>query len=155
MYRSAHVGNPAFPPPFGVVAMLSRILAVSVMSVIGSGFLSADYARAAAKDAKEDAKAASEKPKSKPKAKSVARKGEARLTLPAHYRDVVTEDQRKEVATVFAKYNTKLAKLKAEIKSLTTERDQALEALLSKEQKEKLAQIKGAAKNRRAKPPAK
>jgi hypothetical protein len=127
--------------------MLSRFLSVSVMFLIVLGGVSADFARAAAK---EDAKLASEKPKLK--AKPGAKKIETRL--PPHYGDVVTEDQRKEVAGVFAKYNAKLAKLKAEIKSLTAERDTAMEAMLSAEQKEKLTQLRSSAKEKRPKPPA-
>ena len=130
--------------------MLSRILSVSAMFLIVSAVISADVARAAAK---EDARAASEKPKAKSNAKPVAKKAETRL--PAHYGEVVTEDQRKEVASVYAKYNAKLAKLKAEIKSVTAERDTAIEAMLSAEQKVKLAQLKSGAKEKRPKPVAK
>jgi hypothetical protein len=69
--------------------------------------------------------------------------------LPPHYGDVVTEDQRDKIATVYAKFNTKLAKLKAQIEEVSAERDNELEQLLTAEQKEKLAKIKEEAKAKR------
>lgn len=133
--------------------MFRGILSVTAVFLVGLCVISAEMPQAVAKD---DAKAAGEKPKAKAKAngkakaRPAAKQHEARL--PALYRDVVTEQQRPEVAALLAKYNGKLAKLKAEIKSLTAERDQALESLLSGDQKAKLAQLKAEAKTKRAKP---
>ena len=73
------------------------------------------------------------------------------LRLPPHYGDVINEDQRDKIAAAFAKYNTKLAKLKAEIKTLSAERDKALEDLLTADQRTKLAKLKEDAKAKRAK----
>jgi len=61
----------------------------------------------------------------------------------------VNEDQRDKIATVYAKFNTKLAKLKAQIEEVTAERDNEIEQLLTAEQKEKLAKIKEEAKAKR------
>ncbi len=137
--------------------MFRGILSVSVMLLMGLGVVSSNLVQAAAK---EDAKAASEKAKPKAKAKArpnaKAKKAANKETrLPGFYREVLTDEQRPQVADVFAKYNGKLARLKAEIKSLTAERDQAVEALLSDSQKARLAQLKADAKSKRAQRPPK
>lgn len=134
--------------------MFRGLLWVTAMLLIGVGVGSANLTQAIAK---ESAKPAGEKPKAKAvekakgkaKAKPAAVRKEARL--PRFYHEVVTPEQRDAAARIFAKYNNKLAKLKADIKSANDEREQALNSLLSDSQKAKLAQLKADARKKGAK----
>jgi hypothetical protein len=122
---------------FGIVG---ACLAVANQPAIGKEKAEAKKVEAKAAEAK------SEIVKTEKKKDAVKKSGNR---LPPHYGDIVNEDQRDKIATVYAKFNTKLAKLKAQIEEVTTERDNELEQLLTAEQKEKLSKIKEEAKAKR------
>jgi len=77
------------------------------------------------------------------------------MRLPVYYTSIVTEEQREKIATAYAKYNAKLAKLRAEIEEITTERDAAMEEMLTPSQRTKVAELKEEAKAKRQKTAAK
>ena len=122
------------------------VLWVSYAVVLGSVLTVANLSAFAAD--KTDGKTPETKVKTDKK--TVAAKKD-RLRLPPHYGDVINEDQRDKIAGAFAKYNSKLGKLKDEIKTITAERDKALEDLLTADQRAKLAKLKEDAKTKRAK----
>jgi hypothetical protein len=66
--------------------------------------------------------------------------------LPAYYSKVISQDQREKVLGVNKEYNTKITKLRDDLKALVAARDAALESLLTAEQKEKLKKLKAEAK---------
>ncbi len=70
--------------------------------------------------------------------------------LPAYYKDVVDEAQRKKIYEIQAKYKVKIDVLAEEVKSLQSQRDKEIEALLSPEQKTKLAKVKAEADKKKA-----
>lgn len=82
--------------------------------------------------------------KTQKEAKEVEEKEPAKR-LPPYYKDVVTETQRAEIYKLQEQYNNKISVLAEEIKKLQAERSTAIEALLTPEQKKKLADIKAAA----------
>ena len=62
--------------------------------------------------------------------------------LPLHYKGLVTDEQRQQIYKIMADYAPGLADLRAQLNRLTKEQDQKIEALLTPEQKQKLAQLK-------------
>jgi len=70
--------------------------------------------------------------------------------LPAYYKDVVDEAQRKKIYEIQAKYKVKIEVLSEEVKSLQAQQNKEIEALLSPEQKEKLAKVKAEADKKKA-----
>jgi Spy/CpxP family protein refolding chaperone len=97
--------------------------------------------------------AAQETPKTTPPAaKADGKKADKTAgRLPAFYKSVVTEEQRQQIYKIMAEYAPKLADLRAQLSRATKEQDEKIEALLTPEQKQKITQLKVAAKvNRRA-----
>jgi Spy/CpxP family protein refolding chaperone len=99
--------------------------------------------------------AAQETPKTTPpaaKAKADGKKADKTPgRLPAYYKGVVTDEQRQQIYKIMAEYAPKLADLRAQLNRATKEQDGKIEALLTPEQKQKITQLKAAAKvNRRA-----
>jgi len=123
---------------------VSGVLLVPSTSVVGEDKAEVKPAAAAKKPDKKAQKQAGKKAD-----KKAAGAKQASPRLPRHYGDVVTEDQRERIATAFAKYNAKLAKLRSEIKAMTAERDQTIEGMLTAEQKSKLAKLKADAQAKR------
>lgn len=70
--------------------------------------------------------------------------------LPAHYKDIVTPDQKAKIYQIQDIYRDKIDVLTAQIKTLQAERDAACEAVLNAEQKDKLAKAKAEAAAKRA-----
>ena len=124
------------------------VLGVAVDRTVNAAPDTPATAEKAAKEKTEAEKPAAEKPK-KAKPEKSAKKPAGQL--PPYFSGVIDEDQRDKVVSTYAKFNTKLTKLKDEIKTLTADRDKALEDLLTDEQKAKLAQLKADAKAKRAK----
>lgn len=124
--------------------ILSGLVFTGSIVVLALPGMAKDKAEAKAKAAAKDAEPAKAENKKKTEAKSA-------LRLPPYYGEVITEDQREKIAAAYAKFNAKIAKLKEDIKSTTAERDQALEALLTDEQKARLAKLRDDAKAKRAK----
>ncbi len=77
--------------------------------------------------------------------------------LPNYYTHVVDQKQRIAIYQIQAEYAQKLAALKAQLEAMTKERDTKVAAVLSPEQRKKVAQLTAAAKAKRAqkKKPAK
>lgn len=79
--------------------------------------------------------------KADPKAKAGA-KQKAKGRLPAYYRDVVTDEQRDQVYAIQAKYAKQLEDLQGQLDAVKAKQNEEIEALLSAEQKEKLAKVR-------------
>lgn len=83
----------------------------------------------------------------KPDAKK-ARKTTSRL--PMYYAQIgLSDKQRADVLKTLDEYAAKLAELRAQLEALTKERDEKVQAVLTPAQREKLQQLKAAAKNKR------
>jgi len=65
--------------------------------------------------------------------------------LPPYYKTVVNEEQRQKIYGIQEKYKDRLAALAEQVKKLQAERSAEIEALLSAEQKQKLADAKNTA----------
>ncbi|MBC7852211.1 MAG: hypothetical protein IAF94_02150 [Pirellulaceae bacterium] len=75
------------------------------------------------------------------KAKAGA-KNKAKGRLPAYYREVVTDEQRDQVYAIQAKYEKQLGDLQSQLESVRAKQNEEIDALLSAEQKEKLAKLR-------------
>ena len=69
--------------------------------------------------------------------------------LPTYYASVVDQEQRAKIYQIQDEYAPKIASLKAELESLTTERDTKVAAVLNAEQRAKVEAMKAEAKNKR------
>jgi Spy/CpxP family protein refolding chaperone len=96
--------------------------------------------------------AAQETPKATPPAAKADGKKADKATgrLPAYYKGVVNDDQRQQIYKIMAEYAPRLADLHAQMRQATKEQDDKIEALLTPEQKQKIAQLKAAKPNRRS-----
>ncbi len=65
--------------------------------------------------------------------------------LPPYFKEIVTEEQKTKIYALQEEYNEKISVLAEEIKKLQAARTAAIEALLSPEQKQKLADARAAA----------
>jgi hypothetical protein len=70
--------------------------------------------------------------------------------LPLYYKDVVTDDQKKQIYSIQDEYKPKLNALKEQLKALTAERDAKLDALLTADQKTKVEAKRAEAQAKRA-----
>ncbi len=93
----------------------------------------------------QDAKKADSKAKVGAKQKNKGR-------LPAYYKDVVTDEQRTQIYAIQAKYEKQLTDLQSQIDAVKAKQNEEIEALLSAEQKEKLAKKKAGKKGDGEKP---
>ena len=80
--------------------------------------------------------------KDKEGAPAAKKKADPKGPLPAYYGDVVSGEQREKIYAVMAKYKDKIAKLKQEVDALEEERNKEVEAVLTPDQKEKVAKAK-------------
>ena len=83
----------------------------------------------------QDAKKADNKAKAGAKQKNKGR-------LPAYYKDVVTDEQRDQIYAIQAKYEKQLTDLQSQIDAVKAKQNEEIDALLSAEQKEKLATVR-------------
>lgn len=83
-------------------------------------------------------------------AKEPAEAKKATGRLPLFYREVVTPEQRDKVYQIQAEYQPKLAALSKQVAALTKEQNEKIDALLTPEQLQKVAQLKAAAAAKRA-----
>ena len=90
--------------------------------------------------------AAQEPPKTTPSAEKAERKKAEKLTghLPPYYKGLVNDDQRQQIYKIMADYAPKLGDLRAQLIRTSKEQEEKIEALLTPEQKQKLAQLKAA-----------
>jgi len=102
---------------------------------------------------------AQSKSTAKAAAKPAAAAGEeapakAKGRLPAYYKDIVDAKQKDKIYAIQADYNTKIDALEEQIKTLTAERDSAVENILTADQKVKLKKAREEAAAKRKKPEA-
>ena len=89
-----------------------------------------------------------EKKAEKPKAS----KKEAKGRLPAYYKDVVTADQRTKIYEIQQKYAAQIEDLQSQLESVRKKQTEEIEALLSKEQLDKLTALKAESDAKKKKP---
>lgn len=77
--------------------------------------------------------------KADPKAKAGAK---AKGRLPAYYKDVVTDEQKDQIYAIQAKHAKQIDDLQSQLDAAKAKLNDEIEALLSAEQKEKLAKVK-------------
>lgn len=65
--------------------------------------------------------------------------------LPAYYKDVVTDEQKDQIYVIQAKYEKQLDDLQSQLDAVKAKQNGEIEALLSAEQKVKLAKVKAEA----------
>ncbi|MGI8981521.1 MAG: hypothetical protein ACR2FY_20030 [Pirellulaceae bacterium] len=106
-----------------VLATLASTLVVTAISLTSIG---------------QDAKKADNKAKAGAKNKAKGR-------LPAYYKEVVTDEQRDQIYAIQAKYEKQLADLQGQLDAAKAKQNDEIEALLSAEQKEKLATVRAEA----------
>jgi len=87
-----------------------------------------------------DAKIENKKKRAKPRGR-----------LPAHYRNVVTPEQRKSIYEIQAKYAAQIKALKDQITALKAKQSTETEAVLTDAQKKKIAELVTEAKAKRKK----
>ena len=71
--------------------------------------------------------------------------------MPANYGKVIDEKQREQIYGIQEEYGPKIEELKKQLETLTTERDEKIDALLTPEQLKKIDDLKAEAKAKRAK----
>jgi len=97
--------------------------------------------------------ALAQKPAAKAKGAAAAEAPEkVKGRLPPYYKDIVDEKQKTQIYTIQADFNGKIAALKEQIDKLETDRDAAVENVLSAAQKTKLKVAKEAAAAKKKKP---
>lgn len=69
--------------------------------------------------------------------------------LPAHYAEVVDEKQRAAIYAIQQEYAERIKQLRLQLDAVTKERDQKIAAVLTPEQKDKVAELAEAAKAKR------
>jgi Spy/CpxP family protein refolding chaperone len=82
----------------------------------------------------------------KKEGESKGKKKEARGRLPAGYGDLVTDEQRDRIYSIQGKYADQIAGLQKQLEDLRDKQTAEIEAVLTAEQKAKLAQARAAKK---------
>jgi hypothetical protein len=80
---------------------------------------------------------------------SPAKAKKFRGRLPAHFSQVVDEEQRKAIYAIQEEYSTKIDSLKAQLEAMTQERDGKIAAVLTASQREKIESLKTTARAKR------
>lgn len=83
------------------------------------------------------------------KPKKAAKREAQRGHLPPYYRDVVDDKQRETIYGIQQQYTSKIDALKAQLKTLTDERDAKVAAVLTPAQQKKIAELQAEAKKKR------
>lgn len=81
----------------------------------------------------------------KASAKEAKKAAKSSARLPAHFRSVVTEEQRQKIYAIQKDYEAKIDPLRRQVQSLTDEQEEKINALLTPEQKQKIEALKAAA----------
>ena len=71
-------------------------------------------------------------------AQEPVKRASPRGRLPAHYKDLVSPDQKEEIYAIQGKYNGEIAELEAKIDKLKEQRDAEVERVLTPKQQERL-----------------
>ena len=85
----------------------------------------------------------------KPAVKEEAKTGKTKGRLPPYYKDVVDEKQKAEIYKVQVSYEEKIDDLKIQLEKLESDRDAAVEKVLTAEQKEKVNLAREAASGKK------
>jgi hypothetical protein len=88
-------------------------------------------------------------PPAKAKAKAGAKAAAPKGRLPAHYSDVVNEEQKTKIYAIQAEYDVMIKKLQADLKETMAKRDAAVAAVLTKDQQELVAKNEADSKTKR------
>jgi hypothetical protein len=88
---------------------------------------------------------------SKSPGKAKATRKEPRGRLPAHYKDVVSPDQREKIYEIQDKYAEQIEEALARLEQVRQAQAEEIEAVLTAEQKQKVAELKAASGNKRNK----
>lgn len=78
----------------------------------------------------------------KTEAKAKVVKKEAKGRLPAFYKNVVTEEQRAKIYEIQQKYASQIEDLQSQLESVRKKQTEEIEAVLSKEQLDKVTSLK-------------
>lgn len=119
---------------------------IATISVCGLVVGLAVAPRLAAQEKKVEGKPAAEKKDGEKKEGEKKERAEPKGRLPNHYGEVISGDQRDKIYAIQAKYKDELEKLQAQLKALDAKIDAEIEAVLTPEQKEKVAKIAAEAK---------
>lgn len=84
-------------------------------------------------------------------AKAKAERKEPRGRLPAHYKDVVSPDQRAKIYEIQEKYAEQIEEVLAQLDQVRKQQTEEIEAVLTAEQKQKVAELKAASDGKRKK----
>lgn len=122
-------------------------IALAVLAIILAGV--PNRATSQEKPATQRAPAVSPAAKSKAPAARKARKP-PRGRLPAFFKDVVDNKQRDQIYAIEREYQPQIDALKAQLATLTKEREEKIAAVLTPEQQKKLEQLRQEAKAKRA-----
>jgi Spy/CpxP family protein refolding chaperone len=95
--------------------------------------------------------ATAKKPQGRAGAKQQKKLKQFKGRLPNYYRTVVTDEQRQKIYAIQKQYAPEIRKLREQLKTLTDQRNAKIEALLTPEQREQVAALKNAAKEKRRK----
>jgi len=71
--------------------------------------------------------------------------------LPAYFRTVVKDEQRQEIYAIQLEYDPQISKLREQLKALVDERNAKIDAVLTPEQRKKIADLKETARQRHRK----
>lgn len=98
-------------------------------------------------------RAADEKPAVKSEAGAEKKPGKKppadyRGPLPFYYGKVIAPDQKEKIYGIQAKYEAEIAALQKQVKELTAKRDAEIDAVLTPEQREKVAALRAEAKTK-------
>lgn len=88
---------------------------------------------------------------SKSETKSKVTRKEPKGRLPPYYKDVVTAEQREKIYEIQKKYAAQIEDLQSQLESLRQKQEEEIEAVLSKEQLEKVTALKSEADSKKRK----
>ena len=80
---------------------------------------------------------------------AAAERAPARGRLPAYYAQVVDDKQRERIYSIQKSYSAKIEALEAELKAVTSKRDAEIEAVLTPQQRQRVAALEAEAKAKR------
>ncbi len=130
-------------------ASLERIVLWTGLVVLGSSLIALGMPARAAEEGSAAPAAAAKAEAPPAAAKKTAKERQPAGRLPNFYPKIVTEEQREKIFAIQKQYAAKIDPLRRELEKITRERDEAIEALLTPEQKKQLEDLKAAAKAKR------
>ncbi len=128
------------------VFQVGNLVAIVAMTAVLAGAASAQDKVAA----KGEAKATTDTAASAGKKATAKKARKPSVRMPAYYGDVVDPSQREKIRLILGEFNVKINDLKAQLDTLTKERDAKVAAVLTPEQAKKIEGLKAAARAKRA-----